>query len=146
MKLYVNFKPPKTLKKFLEAFFTYKYTNGWDHYYPVGHAVAVPTFRDKACKRLQCPAGRNRSVQDLYSCVTTYFPNVTLEKLIQTLVKLRPNNRYFYGFRCSEIRRPVIGFAGHKIGIPPIQSRSEYDWNKLLKRVGINTMYDMYGE
>lgn len=137
MKIYVKFKPPPTLKEFLLKFFSINTHNDG--------VKGVETFLDKECKVQQCPSERNRSIQDTFECVKTYFPETTLTELVTELMKLRPFDKYFWPFFCNGIQRPVIWFNIYPLNsLPPKIGDSEYSWNSLIRKCGIKTAEEMY--
>jgi hypothetical protein len=134
-RIYVKFAKPKTVKDFLKEFFSAKNV--------FGHPCSVTTYSDKECKIIQCGLGRRRSLEDLFTCVKTYFPSVTLKTLMKELVSLRPRGQKLYPYYCSTIHRPVIIFDT----IPPARlptgvshTNSKSSWPSALARIGIYTI------
>ena len=132
MNIYVNFKKPPTLTKFLEMLFSH---NGYK---------SVETYFDKECKDVQCHAGRFRSIDDLHSCVNTYFPKVELSTLIAELIKLKPRGRNFFPFWCSDIQRCVFNYEIGRIYYLPAFHKKDYDWNTIFTELGITTPEELY--
>lgn len=130
MKIYVQFEKPKTVKEFLIKFFSSD--QGWNG------SHAIPTFHDKECTKIQCHGGRNRSINDLYDCVKTYFSRVKLKTVLKILVQLRPNGNYFNPYYCPNIRRHVIAFHFYSSPFPSPNTR----WGKLLNQAGIKRFYE----
>jgi len=127
MSIYVKFKKPKTIKKFIEMFFSGP-AGFW------GNSFAAATYHDKDCTILQCEAGRYRSPQDLWECVKTYFPSTKLETVVSVLTDpdFTIQGRYFYPDYCSTIDRPLITSSGSKYK-PECRQ-----WNDYLESNGID--------
>lgn len=141
MKIYVNFPAPRTLRDFIKKFFSGP--KGW------GAGYSVHTYRDKECKFLQCPEGRNRSIQDLWDCVRTYYPDTTLHSLIKELIIVRPHGNQLFPYTCCTIKRPVVSFCTYKytgagFKYLPRVTTSEFSWGRLIRELGINSVKELY--
>lgn len=135
MNIYVPFEKPDTLKEFLEKFF-----DG-----PIGSysGYSVQTFKNKECTYTQCRAGKRRSLNDIFHCVNTYFPNTTLNEICITLFKLKPAY-YLYPEFCSDIGRNVVCFYRTKTGAFPSRRGGKYAWYKILTELNITSMSALY--
>lgn len=106
MAIYVKFKRQRTLKEFLTLLFSYPSSN---------YLRNVTTYHDEECTKIQCEAGRNRSIDDVLEIVNTYYPDVQIEELCQVLfnLKIEHNNTEYtlHGLRCSTINRSVLLFT-----------------------------------
>lgn len=91
MKIYLKQKP-KNIKDLLKIFFSHQ---------SYGVMKGICTYQDKACSKVQCPAGRYRSFDDLYDCAKTYFPTITPKRLIHevTTARLKQNTGKIVVFR-----------------------------------------------
>lgn len=136
MNIYVAFTPPKTLSKFLARFFGG--THGWNGSY------SVHTYKDAECTKIQRFAGRNRSIQDLWECVKTYYPDTTLTTVVSELIKFKVSGRHFTPYRCSTIKRPVIQFSKYKLMVLPRATTAEYSWGRLIRQLGISSLEEFY--
>lgn len=152
MKIYVNFKKPETIREFLIKFFPLDNTYGTFR--------AVKTYFDVECTKLQCFSGKNRSFDDLYDIILTYYPETTIKELAIELLSLnfiskKGTKHYLYPFVCSTIKRPVLPiepaklcdeghFSDHYIKIP---LNSKYSWRIVFEQVdksivNYKTMYE----
>lgn len=137
-KVYVKFKPPKTLKAFLMQFF------GGNSLW--GGSRAVSTYRNKECTKIQAGEGRLRSPWDVYACAKTYFPDLKLETFLRTLVKLRPNGHYIHLSYCFDIKRPVISWSTQQLSNSSYwhYGKKGWSWDDLLGSIGIKSAADLY--
>ena len=139
MKIYVSFRRPRTVKEFLIMFYQLNSASFVD-----GSGRAVQTYRDKNCKVIQCGLGRLRSPQDIYDCVRTYFPNVRLDTVFSTLLKLKTKDgRFIYPSYCWDIRRPVTSWGTYKNHDMP-QYNGAYGWKTILNALGINNKIEYH--
>lgn len=111
MKIYVNFKIPKTVREFLKAYFSV-----WNG---SSHVRNITTYSDKACTEVQCTASRNRSFREVCDCVQTYFPNITDKTIFRILLTLNLKNSsgqymYLYPSFCGDVNRPVMMYYNSK--------------------------------
>lgn len=137
MKIYVNFDKPKTLREFLQKFFNYDSRTG--------RGQSVKTFFDKDCTQIQCFRNKNRSVQDVLDCVSTYFPTVTLKKLLHELVTLDIPGMKFYPMWCGDIRRHVMCYWAYGQTSMPVDNGEDFSWAVILKEeLGITTIQELY--
>lgn len=99
MKLYVNIKIRKNqkLSTFLKK--CYNIQNG----YYIGF---IPTYHDPVFKHKQCGQA-NRSFEDIYSVVTTYYPECTKQLLARELEKIMKLNFIKLLF-CTEVKKWVF--------------------------------------
>jgi hypothetical protein len=143
-KIYVKFKAPKTLKRFLLKYFSGNMYGNYQH--PNLTTLSLPTYKDEGCTKLQCAAGRSRSIIDMFDLVKTYYPDTTMKELLSELVSLRPSKKYFGCSFCSTIRRPVMHFGSKMMYFPSNGTK----WNKLLKEelgiTNITQLYKHYGK
>lgn len=86
--LYIKYKYPKTLSKFIEDFL-------------ISHVHG--TYLDPECTKPQRTGGGWRSINDIYVLVNTYFPNTSLKSILEVLIKLK----VYFGY-CSTIRRKIV--------------------------------------
>lgn len=98
-KIYVNFKKPKTIKKFIELFFIKV---------PYHNALkSSTTYSDENCTIIQCNRYKYRSFDDFYKIIKTYYPSYTKKKLMIKLLKtniIYKNITYkFFPVRCYDI-------------------------------------------
>lgn len=106
MAIYVKFKKPETLPEFLILLFSHPGYN---------YLRNVTTYHDEECTKIQCKAGKNRSIDDVLEIVNTYYPDVKIEELCKVLFNLkieRDNTKYtLYGLKCGTINRSVLLFT-----------------------------------
>jgi hypothetical protein len=79
------FKEPSTLKK---------------------RKYARPTYKDKACTKVECSAGR-RSFEDMLVLARTRFPNTTEKCLMKALKELKL--KFYY---CHQIHKAIFHYVG----------------------------------
>ncbi len=142
MAIYVNFEKPETLKEFLEKFFSYERS---------GHSrTSVETFEDEKCTIRQCDCNRYRSIDDLLECVNTYYPEVTIQELLNNLITLDLKSSYgtklyFYPMYCDNIRKPVmLYFHMKQESLDSSSGVSKYNWISLLESMGIHDKNELY--
>lgn len=135
MKIYVNFEIPETLYEFLKLFFSVGDYN----------KQGVETYENKECTRVQCPAGKNRSILDIYSCITTYYSEVTLKDFIEALLSIDIKSTFSgqklkpYLMRCNTINRHVMLF--HNSLANPFEYEkfsNQYSWQQLLELIDVH--------
>lgn len=140
MNIYVKFEIPAKIDDFLKELFSVPYQST---YFLVS---TVETYHDKECKIVQCTIEKQRSIDDLYDIVTTYFPDITPTELLHELLILKVydrNNNLLkpYLYNCSSIRRIKLlyynQYAWCTISIS--QYDSKWSWAELLNPLGITT-------
>jgi len=127
MAIYVEFEKPDTVEEFVSRFFNVNNlpdSSGWSD------SFAVRTYKNKDCTIIQSDAGKYRSPQDLFECVTTYLPEASLKEVLSAVKNLRPDSRYPHFGYCSTIRRPIIYFI-------PYTSSPHPEWEKFLLGEGL---------
>ncbi len=94
-------------------------------------ALRTPTM--KTGGKVQCEAGRRRSLQDLYIICKQYYPEVTLKEVMLTLMDLVEAGVITPGF-CSQIKHEVFysGFANFPRRLEHCftNNRKEYGWSQ----------------
>lgn len=132
--IYVKFKKPDTVKEFLALF----YQLSTNRYY------SVETFFDEECAKTQCNYGRNRSFDDLFEIVNTYF-SVSVEELLHELLTMGIENRNPYIFTCFDIQKDVFAISGsiYENTFSYEGLKSKYKWKEILPLIGINTYGDL---
>lgn len=147
-KIYVKFKKPRTVKKFLALLFSY---------YNYDRFKSIATYKDLGCKEIQCDVNKYRSIDDLYNIVKTYYPSITKNKLLHHLLCLRIKYnygcyRYFYPVFCSDINKYTCMFyikINKFNNIKNIyykynnKSLSSISWLELYNKLGINSQKDL---
>lgn len=130
--IYVQFEKPNTVKEFLELF--YQTAEGRNR--------SVMTFFDEGCTETQCGSSRNRSFDDLFEIVNTYF-SVSVEELLHELLTMDAG--YPYIFTCSDISKDVftIGPEVYEQTFSTSGSKSKYKWKEILPLIGLNTYGDV---
>lgn len=138
MKIYVNFKKPKTLREFFTKFYQWNRIIGdWQR------GKAVSTFFDKKCTQLQCSMGRSRSSIDLYDITTTYFPKATLNDMMDALLTSCPKNYFWYPSWCCTVRRHVMSYLTHANWQEFPRKSVDMSWGTLLRNLGIANKQQM---
>lgn len=140
MKIYVNFKKPETIEEFLTLFFSDNLNKAY--------AFPLPTYLDEECTQLQCEGRKNRSFEEVFDLIKTYYPKTTIETLLLVLVKLRPQQCYLYCASCSSINRITIVYYYSQIvnyNLPGMTDPAGYNWPQLLAKIGIYTVKELNG-
>lgn len=112
MKIYVNFKIPKTVREFLKVYFSVESDSS-------NLIQNVTTYSDKECKTVQCTAKRSRSFRETCDCVQTYFPKTTDKTIFRILLTLNLKNSkgqllYLHCSYCGTVKRPVMYYYSTK--------------------------------
>lgn len=112
------------------------------------------TYTNKDCTKLQCREQRNRSIDDLFLIIKRYFPEVTIEDLISSIVEfsrdLANNNTInwrIFMFKCSTIARPVFysdTLVGSKLEKEIFYESSIRDKNKGNSKWTIKELVEIY--
>lgn len=139
MSIYVNFEVPEdmTIHEFLKKF------------YDGGRSKS--TYEDKECTRTQCYSAKNRSSNDLYELVTTYFPETDLKTFIHEILCLKSNCEYvthLYQMYCINIYKFVMQYSSDHFDFygsayTKAYGDSPFSWKNLVALLGI-TNYEEY--
>ncbi len=138
MSLYVNFEPPATLKEFLYKFFSFE---------TYDRILSVETYFDEECNNRHCSAGKNRSFDDVYEVVLTYYPETSIVELLNTIFLLdikskSGDKRYFYASICDTINRTIMMFYSKALIYNSLQiehywiykpTNSKWSWMELFQ-------------
>ena len=131
MAIYVKFKRQRTLKEFLTLLFSYPSD---------GYLRNVTTYHDEECTKIQCEAGKNRSIDDILEIVNTYYPSITIKRLCQVLFNLKIKHDHIeyslHGLRCGTINRSVLLFTPFTCDYHNKNSKSSSKWT-------IRELYEM---
>ncbi len=146
MKLYVDFKRPKTIKEFITKIFVPNTNNPQSMIYLYG----IKTYSDKECTKLQCHSNKFRSFDDILTLTKTYYPSITPKRLMHELLISRSSNlvrsnetKYLYMGICSTMQRIRLyysTFNSHQTQYQfptKLKLSSKYSWHELLKMIGI---------
>lgn len=141
MKIYVKFKKPRTIKQFLVSFFSEKED---------GVVLNITTYFDKKCTKIQCESHRNRSFDEVYDCVKTYYKSATTKSVLINLMKLHPVNENgtvcnFTNTYCGGIQKSVMYYytgSGCYYNIPN-KELCNYSWKELFQMIGINSQKEL---
>lgn len=142
MSIYIEGETPQTLRELLKRLFNYKYD---------GMVKTVATYYDQNCTDEQCDEDRYRSFDDVLELTQTYFPQITKEELIRTLISLDiidavGRKMYFFMSSCSDIRRVVIYYhyssCSYQQADYANQHNSQWSWITLLNDAGIFSQDD----
>src|SRR5882757_5488634 len=99
MSIYTKFGRQKTIRQFIKKFF--------DNGVGTSSRTNVTTFHDKECNLIQCYPGKYRSFEDIFECIQTYYPSITIQKLMHILLtttfKYKDNILYLHMGSCSTI-------------------------------------------
>ncbi len=154
MAIYLkNIKKPKSIRQLLG--FLFNNTSGSIY----GSTTNVVTYSDIECKTVQCVKGKFRSFDDILEICTTYFPNITVKKVVKELVTLRMKVKtkegivYQYPWLvvCGDIQKITIKYT--KSGLSEnnnfflhtsasvldirMKKDSKYSWFELLNMLGL---------
>ena len=121
-KLYVNYK--KKYKETPEEFFNRLYESSYG--FPT-------TYKDVDCNYQQCINGSDRSFNDLYRLMKTYYPRITHKQLIKIINKKCTRNKYFNLIYCPDVNKIVLYYGSWGTGNIYLFNRTYYDYNGQLK-------------
>lgn len=140
MSIYVNYTSTD-LRDFLRQFFSYQA----DDYL----LKSVTTFRDIECTQVQCRENKFRSFDDLLRIAQTYYPDLTRQELMKTLLTLdikdeHGNSYELHMGNCSGIDRIrvcyVVGYEPDWMGLMRMEKYdSLWSWEELLGEIGISS-------
>lgn len=131
-------KKPKTIKKFLEFYFTHKNNNQL-------YSSSLSTYYDKECTNIQCICNKLRSFDDMYMITKTYYPSITVKKLITILVNLtiiKGGNLLVPQFSdCGGMRRIRIIYYMKANTYAEVMTKLKYDsvysWKELFNMIDL---------
>ena len=143
-KLYVNYK--KKYKETPEEFFNRLYKSSYG--FPT-------TYKDVDCTITQCTNGSDRSFNDLYRLMRTYYPRITHKQLIKIISKKCTRNRKINLIFCPKVEKIVLYIGGWNSygGRKSLFNNTYYDFNdqltnnkiKNIDKVTITYLYKKLG-
>lgn len=137
MKIYTKFGKQEKIRDFLRMLFNTAKDN---------YKQNVPTYLDEACTQLQCDQHKSRSFGDIYDCLTTYYPALSVKRafhLILTLEIKYINGKRLYPYfsYCNTIGRPVMYYYHTPSSYYLVStSKGDYDkysWAELMEILGL---------
>lgn len=145
-KIYVKFDAPKTPKLFLKKFFCKS----------PSHLTGSTTYRDKECKKYQCSGYTNRSFEEVYLILKTYYPKITRKDVIHELVVFNKpfidnmgvlKRRVLQPSFCETINKPVLWFSYYSLPeswriTQDSKGRQKHSWKELFEMIGIRNSQD----
>lgn len=90
-------KKPQTFDDVLNVLFNYA----------ISSRSLVPTYSDEECTILECSYDRRRSFQALFEIARTYFPDITINEVFESIKRKRLS--YYV---CRDIRKVVFHYRG----------------------------------
>lgn len=114
----------------------------------MGISDSKKTYKDKDCKIEQCRERKYRSMDDIYYLCKTYFPNVTVKKVMHELLMFKSGDRYkaiqFYNCNTMKKLRVIpMSYATYAESIGCSKYDSQWSWKELFSLVGINSQNDL---
>ena len=124
MKLYVEEKREnERITTFLKKCYNFKTSY---------NIVFTRTYFDELCEKQQCKKG-NRSFEDLYAVIKTYYPNCTKKHFAKQLEKLLKESKLRLLF-CPDIQKWV--FMSVSFGGDSKEFKYLYDYNSSRLKLG----------
>jgi len=111
--------------------------------YNIGNYVVgfAGTYCDKELTNFHCKNQANRSVEDIYSVVKTYYPNYSEKKFIKQLDKLLNKNKRLKFLFCPDIQKWVIMHGYESIDSDGIKHLNNYSNSKNKRKIRGNGKY-----
>jgi hypothetical protein len=125
----------------------------YDYYKEYFNKYQPATYNDESLTDLQCSAGRRRGIKDLYKLGKSLYPELTYDKLIEVLLRLREelifttsvdsasylnNKPLLVGYICKDIKKIVF----KKSALPNGNYCSSLDENPLIYDLRLYSEYD----
>lgn len=138
---------PKTLEELFTQLFSY---------YNASQLKSCETFEDESCNLSECDANKYRSIDDVLDIAQTYFPDLSeqhvIRSLLTTILEYRGDLYYPYLIACSKISRPTICFNEGEY--PRVNIRYDFDsenlkqsrfknWKEVCAIAGINSIKEL---
>lgn len=106
------------------------------------------TYKDKDCKIEQCKEGKYRSMDDIYYLCKTYFPNVTVKKVMHELLMFKSGDKYkaIQFYTCGTMKKLRVipmSYTTYDESIRCSKYDSQWSWKELFSLVGINSQNDL---
>lgn len=102
------------------------------------------SFSDKEHTKLQCEEFKYRSITDIMTIFKTYFPNVSMEEMVFSILSTRiQGKRPRFGI-CSTVMAPTMLYGDYDYGVIGTEYMDQkYDaimsWNDFVKYVEVKT-------